>query len=155
MATPHVAGAAVLLAQKHPEWTGQQIKDALMSTSVPTPDYSPYQAGTGRLNVAAAYDAGPGHRDRIGGRGARSLVVRHAAAADQAEDHLHQHHGQPRSRWISPSTTEPPPQRAFTMAADHVTVPARGTSTVDIMVDPNGLASGQYAAQVTARLRSR
>ena len=55
MATPHVAGAAALLAQKHPDWTAQQIKDALMSTSMPTPDYSPYQAGTGRLDVAAAY----------------------------------------------------------------------------------------------------
>lgn len=41
MAAPHVAGAAVLLAQKHPEWSGQQIKDALMSTSAPTPAYTP------------------------------------------------------------------------------------------------------------------
>ncbi|MFD1277691.1 S8 family serine peptidase [Streptomyces kaempferi] len=41
MATPHVAGAAVLLAQKHPDWTAQQLKDALMSTSNPTPDYTP------------------------------------------------------------------------------------------------------------------
>ncbi|MEV7996682.1 S8 family serine peptidase [Streptomyces sp. NPDC086077] len=55
MAAPHVAGAAVLLAQKHPEWSGRQIKDALMSTSALTPAYTPYQAGAGRLDVAAAY----------------------------------------------------------------------------------------------------
>ena len=32
MATPHVAGAAAIVAQEHPDWSGQQIKDALMST---------------------------------------------------------------------------------------------------------------------------
>ena len=28
MATPHVAGAAAILAQQHPGWTGQQLKDS-------------------------------------------------------------------------------------------------------------------------------
>ncbi|PWS45266.1 hypothetical protein DLE01_39145, partial [Streptomyces sp. FT05W] len=30
---PHVAGAAAVLKQRHPEWSGQRIKDALMSSS--------------------------------------------------------------------------------------------------------------------------
>lgn len=34
MATPHVAGAAALLVQDHPSWTAQQVKSALMSTTV-------------------------------------------------------------------------------------------------------------------------
>jgi subtilisin family serine protease len=54
MATPHVAGAAALLAEAHPDWTGQQLKDALVSTTALTPKYTPYQAGSGRLDVAAA-----------------------------------------------------------------------------------------------------
>ncbi|NEE44195.1 S8 family serine peptidase, partial [Streptomyces sp. SID8455] len=29
MATPHVAGAAAILKQRHPDWSGQRIKDAL------------------------------------------------------------------------------------------------------------------------------
>lgn len=33
MATPHVAGAAALLAQAHPTWSGQRLKDALISTA--------------------------------------------------------------------------------------------------------------------------
>ena len=33
MATPHVAGAAALLAQQHPDWKADQLKDALVSTA--------------------------------------------------------------------------------------------------------------------------
>ncbi|TFV33801.1 hypothetical protein E4K10_40710 [Streptomyces sp. T1317-0309] len=54
MATPHVAGAAALLAAEHPDWTGRQIKDALVSTSKPTPTYTAFQAGAGRVDIAAA-----------------------------------------------------------------------------------------------------
>ena len=46
MATPHVAGAAALLAAAHPDWTGQQLKDALVSTTKATPQYTPYEAGS-------------------------------------------------------------------------------------------------------------
>ncbi|WP_255435947.1 S8 family serine peptidase, partial [Salinispora sp. H7-4] len=55
MATPHVAGAAAILAQQHPNWTGQQLKTALMSSTEGLADtYSAYQVGTGRLDIAAA-----------------------------------------------------------------------------------------------------
>jgi hypothetical protein len=57
MATPHVAGAAALLLQAHPDLTGQQLKDALVSTSKPTPSYTAYDAGNGRLDAAAGVDA--------------------------------------------------------------------------------------------------
>lgn len=56
MATPHVAGAAAILKQRHPDWSGQRIKDALMSSSKALPDHSPYEQGTGRLDVKAAVD---------------------------------------------------------------------------------------------------
>jgi subtilisin family serine protease len=54
MAAPHVTGAAALLAAARPDLTGQQIKDALVSTTKATPDVNAYQGGTGRLDVAAA-----------------------------------------------------------------------------------------------------
>ncbi|TWD82413.1 subtilisin family serine protease [Kribbella amoyensis] len=56
MATPHVAGAAAILAQRHPDWTGAQLKDALVSTTDET-DGNPFVRGTGRLNVATAIQA--------------------------------------------------------------------------------------------------
>ena len=53
MATPHVAGAAAILAEAHPSWTGTQIKDALMSSAQrASTTYTPYQVGTGRVDVA-------------------------------------------------------------------------------------------------------
>ncbi|GHB34405.1 peptidase [Streptomyces viridiviolaceus] len=56
MATPHVAGVAALLAEKHPDWTGAQLKDALMSTSKQL-DASAYRLGAGRVSVPEAIGA--------------------------------------------------------------------------------------------------
>ncbi|OON76643.1 S8 family serine peptidase [Streptomyces tsukubensis] len=56
MATPHVAGVAALLAQKHPDWTWQQLKDGLMSSSEEL-DASAYALGAGRVSVPDALDA--------------------------------------------------------------------------------------------------
>ncbi|OIJ90976.1 S8 family serine peptidase [Streptomyces colonosanans] len=50
MATPHVAGVTALLAEKHPDWTGARLKDALMSSSKQL-DSSAYQLGAGRVSV--------------------------------------------------------------------------------------------------------
>ncbi|WP_447037241.1 S8 family serine peptidase [Streptomyces sp. DSM 118878] len=56
MATPHVAGAAALLAERHPDWTGGRLKDALMSGSERL-DASVYALGAGRLSVPGAVEA--------------------------------------------------------------------------------------------------
>ncbi|MET8291435.1 S8 family serine peptidase [Streptomyces sp. NPDC005132] len=150
MAAPHVAGAAVLLAQKHPTWTGQRIKDALMSTSVLTPAYSPYQAGAGRLDVGTAY-----LQDQVIASGSVDAGLVPWSAGRKPK---------PVKRQITyTNTTDRPitlqlsvargdsPAGVFALAADHVTVPARGTSTAALVADPKGLAPGRYAAQVTAR----
>ncbi|MCF2530369.1 S8 family serine peptidase [Yinghuangia soli] len=54
MAAPHVAGAAAILAQRHPDWTGQQLKGALVAASTVVPDDNVWGQGVGRLDVAAA-----------------------------------------------------------------------------------------------------
>ena len=57
MATPHVAGAAALLAQQHPDWTGEQLKGLLISSSKQI-DGTAYQVGSGRVDVARAVTQG-------------------------------------------------------------------------------------------------
>ncbi|WP_426570201.1 S8 family serine peptidase [Streptomyces canus] len=150
MATPHVAGAAALLVQKYPEWTPRRLKDALMSTSVPTPDYSPYQAGAGRLDVAAAY-----RQDHVVATGSVDAgSVRWSPGTQR----------QPIKRAITYTNTTATsvvldvtvdrgesPAGTFTTTARQITVPARGTATAEVVVDPQGLAPGQYAARITAR----
>ncbi|MEV4009773.1 S8 family serine peptidase [Nonomuraea angiospora] len=37
MATPHVAEAAAILAQRHPAWTGERLKAALIGSAAPPP----------------------------------------------------------------------------------------------------------------------
>ncbi len=64
MSSPHVAGAAILVAAVHPNWTPGQIKSALMTQSVTTvvkeDEVTPADAfdmGAGRLDVGAANKA--------------------------------------------------------------------------------------------------
>ncbi|MET8465404.1 S8 family peptidase [Micromonospora zamorensis] len=54
MASPHVAGAAALLAQRHPDWTGAQLKAALVGAADPLSGVDAYAVGAGRLNAARA-----------------------------------------------------------------------------------------------------
>ncbi|HET8892527.1 MAG TPA: S8 family serine peptidase, partial [Gaiellaceae bacterium] len=60
MATPHVAGAAAVLKQRHPTWTVEQIKSALESTGDPvrppgsTGEVSPTREGGGRIDLPRA-----------------------------------------------------------------------------------------------------
>jgi subtilisin family serine protease len=65
MAAPHVAGAAALLRQAHPDWSNATIKSALMSTAkyLEVYDYDgspaqPLEIGAGRLDLAHASDPG-------------------------------------------------------------------------------------------------
>ncbi|ALG13687.1 S8 family peptidase [Kibdelosporangium phytohabitans] len=52
MATPHVAGAAAILAGQHPQWTGEQLKNALIGSAKRLPGIDTYAQGSGRLDIA-------------------------------------------------------------------------------------------------------
>ncbi|HEY3543074.1 MAG TPA: S8 family serine peptidase [Gaiellaceae bacterium] len=61
MATPHVAGAAAVLKQRHPTWTVPQIKSALATTGVPVrapggAEVSALREGGGRIELPRADD---------------------------------------------------------------------------------------------------
>ncbi|MCL7747923.1 S8 family serine peptidase [Halalkalibacter alkaliphilus] len=62
MSAPHVAGAAALVKQAHPDWNPDQVKAALMNTAKKLMNedgepYYPYEQGAGRLQVDKAIDA--------------------------------------------------------------------------------------------------
>ncbi|MCP3757464.1 S8 family serine peptidase [Streptomyces sp. TBY4] len=54
MATPHVAGAAAIVKQRHPDWTAQQIKAALVGSANSAVPGDVRETGGGRLDVKAA-----------------------------------------------------------------------------------------------------
>ena len=66
MSSPHLAGAAALLVQAHPDWTPAEIQSALMSTSwtqnLTKEDWvtpaDPFDVGAGRVDLTVASDAG-------------------------------------------------------------------------------------------------
>jgi serine protease AprX len=55
-AAPVVAGAAALILARHPSWTPNQVKGALMLTAKPTPSAQPASTGVGEVNIAKAVD---------------------------------------------------------------------------------------------------
>jgi len=56
MAAPHVAGAAALVRQLHPDWPADAVRSALAGASRSL-DGAPLLSGAGRLDVPAAVDA--------------------------------------------------------------------------------------------------
>ncbi|NKE04596.1 S8 family serine peptidase [Mesobacillus selenatarsenatis] len=59
MAAPHVAGAAALIKQAHPDWSPAEIKSAIMNTAKDITDrtgkrYRTFEQGAGRIQLEAA-----------------------------------------------------------------------------------------------------
>ncbi|MFE2022365.1 S8 family serine peptidase [Streptomyces sp. NPDC059499] len=146
MATPHVVGAAAILAQQHPDWNGAQLKEHLMSTAKGLDaGYSPYEVGTGRLDVAAAV------RTTVRGTGSlffgnytwphkpedvavtKDLTYTNTGSADVTLDLALTDDGGP-----------------FTLGTTTVTVPAGGTAAVPVTGDPQAASAGRHVGYVTA-----
>ncbi|MFJ3800462.1 S8 family peptidase [Streptomyces sp. NPDC090088] len=154
MATPHVAGAAALLKQEHPDWTYAELKAALVASSKPG-DYSPFEGGAGRIQVDKAIGqtvtAGPASLDfplqqwphtddtpvtkRLTYRnsGTKGVTLALSVAGSDPDG-------------------KAAPAGFFGLGASTVTVPAGGTASVDVTVNTKlgGTLDGGYSARVTA-----
>ena len=145
MATPHVAGAAAIVRQAHPDWDAARVKDALMTNSRKLNAYTPYQLGSGRLDVAAAVDGAieaPGSvasavfrwPNKDAAPVERTLTYRNSGRAEVTLD-------------LSTGTTSPD----HTLSASSLTLPAGGKGEVTLRLDGTSLtATKAYSGQVTA-----
>ncbi|MEV6594543.1 S8 family peptidase [Streptomyces acidicola] len=141
MATPHVAGAAALVAQAHPDWTGPQIKQALASTAKTNPDNSAFEQGDGRVDAARAVGQGVFATPTLsfgkyedGDTEADNKVITYTNTTDK-----------PVELKIASTLTE------AALGADTVTVPAKDTATIAVTVDPSDQPHGRYAGHITAQ----
>ncbi|MER6102098.1 S8 family peptidase [Streptomyces sp. NPDC001832] len=152
MATPHVAGAAALLKQQHPDWKYAELKGALTASTKPGA-YTPFQQGSGRIAVdqaiAQTVVADPvsvsfgvqqwPHTDDT--PVSKKLTYRNLGATDVTLD---------LAVTATGPTGKPAPAGFFTLGSDKVTVPAGGTADVPLTVNTKlgGTADGSYSAYV-------
>ncbi|MFJ5196882.1 S8 family serine peptidase [Streptomyces sp. NPDC088394] len=145
MATPHVAGVAALLAEKHPDWSGQQLKDGLMSTSKQISGTS-YEVGAGRVDVPSAIAA------QITATGSADLGFFSwpYEANEPVTKTLTYTNASDRPVTLA-LTAEGAPAGVVTLADSTLTVPAHGTAQTTVTGDgtsaPVGATSGRIVAK--------
>ncbi|MEU9260009.1 S8 family serine peptidase [Streptomyces sp. NPDC048212] len=146
MATPHVAGAAAVLKQRHPEWSGQRIKDALMSSSKLLPGHTPYEQGTGRLDVKAAVDT---TIEATGSVEVASYDWPHSAQDAVAERTLTYRNTGDEDVTLKLATDTD--AAAYTLSTPELTVPAGSTAAAVLSIDPSRIANDtRFSGQVVA-----
>jgi hypothetical protein len=154
MATPHVAGAAALLAHRNPQWTAADLKGHLMASARPLTGQTGYQQGAGRVDVSRAItqtvtsqpaslslgQAAWPHTDDT--PQVRTLTYRNNGDAAVTVD---------LSVAVTGPDGRPAPAGMFTLSPAKVTVPAGGSTSATLTADtriggPDGLYSGQIIA---------
>ncbi|MEU5343118.1 S8 family serine peptidase [Streptomyces sp. NPDC020766] len=153
MAAPHVAGAAALLAQQHPDWTGERLKAVLTGSAKPGA-YSSFQQGTGRTDLVRALD---------------QSVVTEQQPLDFGLQQWPHEDDQPVTKQVTYKNlgTEPvtldlsvdarsvdgklADQGMFAVSPQQVTVPAGGTANASVTADTRaGSADGSFGGSVQA-----
>ncbi|MGW0530559.1 S8 family peptidase [Streptomyces sp. NPDC003032] len=154
MATPHVAGAAALLKQQHPDWKYAELKGAL-TASTKGGKYTPFQQGSGRIAVDKAIKQtvvadpvsvsfGVQQWPHADDKPVTKKVTYKNLGKDDVTLDLAISATDPKGR--------PAPAGFFALGAKKVTVPAGGTAAVDLTADSKRGAAldGTYSAYVVA-----
>ncbi|KOV89924.1 S8 family serine peptidase [Nocardia sp. NRRL S-836] len=155
MATPHVAGAAAVLAAQHPTWKAGDLKAALMNSAKPNPELTVYDQGAGRLDVDKAVsgsvstDAGslslgtakwPHDDDQPI---TRKLTYRNTGTA-------------PVTVGLTVADVKPAVTGLFSVSPATLTIPAGGTADTTVTADTTAnVPDGLYGAAVVSSDGSR
>ena len=149
MATPHVSGAAAILAQEHPDWDAATLKGALMS-SARTSGNGGFAEGSGRVDLTTAIRA--------------SVWATNASFGSYAQGDT----SEPVTRTVTFHNTADTAVTlalsgalsldggsevagALTLGSDSITLPAGGSQGVEVTVDPDlATTGGTYTGTVTA-----
>ena len=155
MATPHVAGAAALLAQQHPGWTAAQYKATLMASAKPHPGQTAFQQGAGRVDIAHAIT------EQVT---SDPVSVSFGTAAWPHDDNqpiartvtYHNSGSGPLTLDLGTEVTGPDgrtaPAGMFTLSASRLTVPAGGAAQVTVTADTRlGGVDGDWTGRLVAR----
>ncbi|MEV7191284.1 S8 family serine peptidase [Streptomyces sp. NPDC093510] len=149
MATPHVAGVAALLAERHPDWTGARLKDALMSGSEQL-GASAYALGSGRVSVPGAIDA------KVTATGSADLgfygwPYEDNKPVDRTITYTNSSSEAVELRLVAQGAAD----GVVTLADSTLTVPAHGTASTTVTGDgakaPVGNTSGAVVASVEGK----
>ncbi|MFD7157992.1 S8 family serine peptidase [Kribbella sp. NPDC059898] len=145
MATPHVAGAAAILAEEHPDWTPAQLKDQLISTAKTTADTSVYAQGAGRVDVSRAF------RQTVAASGVVDFGMRPFGATDPVVKQLTYTNRGDQSVTLEltqKSAGTAVPAGTIQLGASSVTIPAHGTADVPVTLTGGTMATGTYGEHV-------
>ncbi|MEU4743250.1 S8 family serine peptidase [Actinosynnema sp. NPDC023658] len=150
MATPHTAGAAAVLAQQHPDWTGDRLKAGLVGSARPVADAGVYAVGGGLVDVARAttqpVEASPGT--------VSSFLRWPATRPDRRTITYSNPTDAPVTLALDLELADgrgaAPPAALAALSASSVTVPAGGKADVALTLTPRSGKPGVYGGVLTA-----
>lgn len=147
-ATPHVAGAAALLAQQHPELSGARLKALLIASSTPTPGLTPFQQGAGRVDSAAAMKQAVSAEPSSASFGAHRWP--HATQPDVRKEITYSNDG-PTPVTLDLRAETNGPANLFTVEPARLVVPAKGKATaVTTAAISTAADGGQFGGAIVA-----
>ncbi|WP_433387532.1 S8 family serine peptidase [Micromonospora sp. KLBMP9576] len=155
MAAPHVAGAAALMAQQHPDHKAGRLKALLMSSAKPHPELTAYEQGAGRVDLAKATwqhltndPPSVSFGRALWPHGDDTPITRTVTWRNDSSDAT--------DLELAVEATgpdgAPAPAGMFTLGATRITVPAGGTASTTVTADTRlGGPDGHYTGRIVVR----